>query len=108
MRLVPSGSTGSNWLWSDDSLTETFTRGSGPAKVRWHLRSAHGARAEVMIRLGRHAEALTDWDRAIKLDDGKALPYMRVQRALTLAHLKEHVRAAAEAAPVAGDKGLTA
>ena len=29
-RLVPSGSIGSNWLYSDDSLTETLTRGTGP------------------------------------------------------------------------------
>ena len=33
--LVPSGSIGSNWLYSADSLTETLTRGRGP----WSSRS---------------------------------------------------------------------
>jgi serine/threonine protein kinase/tetratricopeptide (TPR) repeat protein len=64
--------------------------------VRQFLGNAHGARAEVLIRLDRQAEALKDWERTLELDDGRKRDYFRVQRALTLAHLKEHARATAE------------
>jgi tetratricopeptide (TPR) repeat protein len=72
------------------------------------LGKAHGGRADVLLRLGRHAEALKDYDRALALDGGENRSYFRVQRALTLAHLKEHVQAAAEAAAIAGEKDLPA
>jgi tetratricopeptide (TPR) repeat protein len=72
------------------------------------LGKAHGARADVLLRLSRHSEALKDYDRALALDSGENQWYFRIQRALTLAHLKEHVQAAAEAAAGAGEKGLPA
>ena len=49
------------------------------------------------MRLARNAEALKDWDRALTLDDGSNRPMYRQQRALTLAHTGDHVRAVAEA-----------
>ena len=36
--IVPAGSIGSNWLSSAESLTDTFTRGSGPLLVAVDLR----------------------------------------------------------------------
>jgi serine/threonine protein kinase/tetratricopeptide (TPR) repeat protein len=79
-----------------------------PRKVetRDRLRKAHGARAEVLIRIDRQAEALNDWERALELDDGKDRLYFRMQRALTLAHLKNHVSATAEANEVVESKKL--
>jgi serine/threonine protein kinase len=74
------------------------------------LRNAHGARADVLLRLRRYAEAVPDYDRALALalDDGKMRAYLRMQRALALAHLKDHARAAAEAEAVAATPALPA
>ena len=72
------------------------------------LCNSHGARADVLQRLARHAEAVKDYDRAIVLDGGNRHPYFRIQRAVSLAHLKEHVRAAAEVDVVAGEPNLPA
>jgi serine/threonine protein kinase/tetratricopeptide (TPR) repeat protein len=80
----------------------------GIARAGLQLRSAHGARADVLLRLGRHTEAVKDYDRALALDDGKERAYFRMQRALALAHLKGHVRAAAEAEAVAATPALPA
>jgi tetratricopeptide (TPR) repeat protein len=75
--------------------------------VRESLRYAHWGRAEALTRLGRHAEALKDWDRTLELDDGqnrlKSFS-LRFQHALTLARLKEHERATAEADALAKSK----
>src|SRR5262249_18749094 len=72
------------------------------------LRNAHGARADVLLRLGRHAEVVKDYDRALALDDGNKRSYFRVERAIALAHLKEHAKAAAEADAGAGETNLPA
>src|SRR5439155_1729278 len=39
--------------------------------ARQFLRNAYWGRADVWTRLGRYAEALTDWDRALELDTGQ-------------------------------------
>ena len=62
-----------------------------------YLRNVHWKRAETLMRLARYAEALKDWDRALALDTGSNRPSFRLQRALTLAHVGEPVRAIAEA-----------
>jgi hypothetical protein len=49
------------------------------------------------MRLARNAEALTDWDRAIALDNGSNRAMYRQQRALTLTRTGDPVRAVAEA-----------
>jgi serine/threonine protein kinase len=72
------------------------------------LRNAHGARADVLLRLGRHAEAVQDYDRGLALDDGKQKEYFRMERALALAHLNDHAQAAAEAEAVAATPALPA
>jgi serine/threonine-protein kinase len=77
-------------------------------RARHSLRSAHRERARAWTRLGRHAEALRDWDRALELEPGPDRNDLRLQRALTLVQLGEHIRAAAEAEDLAQAKGLTA
>jgi tetratricopeptide (TPR) repeat protein/tRNA A-37 threonylcarbamoyl transferase component Bud32 len=72
------------------------------------LSKAHFLRAWNLTRLGRHAEALKDWDRALDKDIGQLPDRIRLQRALTLARLKEHKRAAAEANAVTEKKDLPA
>jgi tetratricopeptide (TPR) repeat protein len=61
---------------------------------------AHTLRAEALGRLGRHAEALEDWDHVLGLPAGHGQPWNRLQRGLTLARLGEHERAAREAEEV--------
>jgi serine/threonine-protein kinase len=63
--------------------------------VRKYLVSAHSHRALALAGLGRHGEALSDWDLAAELDDPKD-PGPRLGRAQTLIKLGDHARAAAE------------
>jgi tetratricopeptide (TPR) repeat protein len=70
------------------------------------LSKASFRRAWNLTKLGRHAEALKDWDRALDQDIGQLPDRIRLQRALTLARLKEHRRAVAEAKPIADKKDV--
>jgi tetratricopeptide (TPR) repeat protein len=72
------------------------------------LRNASGARADVLVRLGRYTDARAEYDRALKLDDGSNRTYFRVQRALAMAYLKDHAKATAEVEAVIGDPKLPA
>ncbi len=65
--------------------------------VRGHTRNAHGVRAQVLQTLGRHADAVKDWDRVIELGTRENRLLDRVFRAKALARGGEHARAAAEA-----------
>jgi tetratricopeptide (TPR) repeat protein len=77
-----------------EPLVGPTQRGSA---ARLMLRNASGARADVLVRLGRYADARTEFDRALKLDDGSNRSHFRVQRALALAYLMLHAEATAEA-----------
>src|SRR5262249_4275181 len=48
-------------------LKECAAKTPGLTEVRQSRIEAHADRAEALDRLGRHAEALPDWDRAIEL-----------------------------------------
>jgi tetratricopeptide (TPR) repeat protein len=50
-----------------DTLRECAAKNPAFADVRQYRTEAHAERAEALDRLGRHAEALADWDRAIEL-----------------------------------------
>jgi serine/threonine-protein kinase len=64
-----------NWVRHDNSLFP-----------RLNLCIALGVRAdEALTRLGRHAEALKDWDRALALDGGRLREILQLGRACTLA-----------------------
>jgi tetratricopeptide (TPR) repeat protein len=78
------------------------------ARVRLALKYFHSGRALILTRLGRHAEALKDWESAYESDDGRSRGWLRVQRALTLARLGDHATAAAEAAALARLQGKPA
>jgi serine/threonine-protein kinase len=77
-------------------------------RARIFLGRAYKGRALTLTRLGRHAEALKDWERARGLDDGRSSHWLTLQRALTLARLGEHVRATAEAAALERLQGVPA
>lgn len=65
-----------------------------------YLRNSRWKRAEALTFLGRHAEALPDWDRAIELDTGRhgltgsATLALGLGRANTLVLLGHHAQAA--------------
>jgi tetratricopeptide (TPR) repeat protein len=60
------------------------------------LRNVHWGRARALTRLGRHADALKDWDRALALDTGPTRNWILIGRAQTLARQGEHRRAVTE------------
>ncbi len=64
------------------------------AAVRY-LNDFYPVRADVHTRLGRHAEALLDWDKVIALRYSDNVEF-RAGRARTLAHLGRHAEAIAE------------
>jgi serine/threonine protein kinase/Flp pilus assembly protein TadD len=68
-----------------------------PRSVEAHrfLRNAHEGRAGALMRLGRFAEALADWDRAVELDEAPQRPPDLLMRAVCLARL-DPTRAVAE------------
>jgi serine/threonine-protein kinase len=53
-------------------------------------------RADVLAGLGREAEALADWDRALQLDNGQFRDLLRLNRAVILAQLGDYGAALAE------------
>jgi tetratricopeptide (TPR) repeat protein len=76
-------------------------------QTREFLRNAYWGRADACNRLGRHAEALAAWDRAIENAAGPRLPWLRLQRAGTVALVGGHARAAADADAVVTEQGVT-
>jgi serine/threonine-protein kinase len=76
--------------------------------ARQFLRNAHHGRAEALTRLGRHTEALKDWDRALDLEHGPRRGWFRLQRAVALARAKDPVRATTEAEDLARAKEVSA
>src|SRR6202023_2489091 len=68
-----------------------------PAGARDTLRKAYWGRADALTRLGRHKQALADWDRAIALTDPKSRGWFQLFRLATLARTGDHVKATEEA-----------
>ncbi len=111
VREMDKGDWKAAFSWLDKAVA-TFEsvpasgRETGDFRRFWG--NAHGARAEALVRLGRYAEALRDWDQALLPGNKSEDSYRRMQRALTLAYLKEHTRATAEADALAAIPGLPA
>ena len=91
-----------------DLLEGALRRQSSFAEARKYLGMAYRERAEAYDGLGRTADALRDWDKAVPLSEGEDLTAARIGRARTLARLGEHARAAAEVEDVARAKSATA
>ncbi|MBI3411159.1 MAG: protein kinase [Planctomycetes bacterium] len=66
-------------------------------QTRSYLRNAHLGNALALVQLKRYPEALPYFDRTLELDDGRFRQGARLERARTLARVKEHARATAEA-----------
>ncbi|MCI0463836.1 MAG: tetratricopeptide repeat protein, partial [Gemmataceae bacterium] len=78
----------------------------GGAAARTTLRNARWGQAETLSRLGRHQEALPEWNRALVLDTGDRQGMLRLGRFVTLAHLGAHEPAAQEGQVLGTVKGL--
>jgi serine/threonine protein kinase len=60
-----------NWYGKDIELLGPLVAGRRPpADAQGYLHNAHWDRANALGQLGRHAEAVKDWKRALALDDG--------------------------------------
>src|SRR5207249_4040180 len=62
------------------TLTPVYEQDRRHARTRQYLRNSHWGRAVAYDRLKKHAEAVTDWDKAIELDHGLEQPLYRAGR----------------------------
>jgi serine/threonine protein kinase/tetratricopeptide (TPR) repeat protein len=89
-------------------LDEVLRREPQHATARRYLAVNHGARAETLTVLGRHAEAIEEWDLGLSLDARPARQAeFRGHRALNLAHLGDHARARADVEELAAAKTVS-
>jgi serine/threonine protein kinase/tetratricopeptide (TPR) repeat protein len=72
------------------------------------LRNVSANRARALDRLGRHADAVRDWDRAIELAAGLQRTQFRCLRAHDLAHTADRAQALTAANELAGRDDLSA
>jgi tetratricopeptide (TPR) repeat protein len=70
--------------------------------------SCHGTRAQLYEHLGRWKEAIRDWDRLLELDESPDRWKRRALRAVDLARVGDHARAAAEAETLEKDPAVSA
>jgi serine/threonine-protein kinase len=77
------------------------TSGTGDRGVDQALRAVYASRAGILGSMGRHADALADYERAIGLADGAARDQLRLLRACELARSGDYRRADEEAKAVA-------
>jgi tetratricopeptide (TPR) repeat protein len=66
-----------------DTFRECAAKNPGLVDAREFLSETHAERAEALDRLGRHAEALPDWDRAIELASPKKIGIYRCFRMIS-------------------------
>jgi tetratricopeptide (TPR) repeat protein len=86
------------------ALENVLARDPRHTTGRFFLRNAHFGRAQALTQLKRHADAVKDWDRAIDLDDGRGLPFLRLQQARSLVHAGEPAQALRQAAEMLQEK----
>jgi serine/threonine-protein kinase len=108
-QLARSGKQQEALAWYDQEirlLEEALRQEPRHAEAKKFLCYGHWARAETLAKLDRHADALKEWDTALNLDAGLRRAELRMHRALALARVNDHTRAAAEAQELAQDKKL--
>jgi tetratricopeptide (TPR) repeat protein len=72
--------------------------------VKTFLRNAYWARAKAFDRMKQPSQALPDWDKAVALDSSPDRDYLRLLRAMSLAHAGRHAQAVVEAENLSRDK----
>jgi tetratricopeptide (TPR) repeat protein len=105
--LKDQGRAAESLEWYDkavNTLEPALAREERLGDTRQFLRNMHSGRAQALDRLGRHAEAARDWERAVPLDDGKRRLYYLARGALSGG---DHARAVALAREQATAQGAT-
>jgi tetratricopeptide (TPR) repeat protein len=109
-QMRESGQAEASLTWYAQSLATlhaVLAKQQQHAAARAYLVNAYEGRAEALTRLGRHADALQDWDRAVELANGNKRPLLCIQRAATQARPGKHAGALAEAKTLAEAKNAT-
>ena len=77
-------------------------REPGHTELRYNALNLHGSRANLYASLGRHAEAVADWDRVIEYNDvpEDRLAY-HLSRIMALVRTSDYARGVAEAEELA-------
>jgi tetratricopeptide (TPR) repeat protein len=91
-----------------DVLGPIHARTPRNVTARQFLRNTYWGRAVALGKLGRHADAVTDWDRAIDLSDAGGQPGLRLLRADCRVRAGDIAGATAEADKLAADKDASA
>jgi tetratricopeptide (TPR) repeat protein/tRNA A-37 threonylcarbamoyl transferase component Bud32 len=91
---------------AQDRLGKVLAKEPKHEEAQKALAQTHEGKARTLTRLGRHRDALDEWDRAIAVDHGRSRAALRSGRAATLARLGERGRAVAEADELAREKSL--
>jgi tetratricopeptide (TPR) repeat protein len=84
-------------------VEDALKREPGHTELRYNALNMHGSRANLFTSLGRHAEAVADWDRVLELNDipEDRLAY-RLSRIMALIRTADYARGVAEAEDLAG------
>jgi serine/threonine-protein kinase len=106
LRLHQNGDANAALPWFDKAqatLEEVRRRDASNVGARTFLRNTHWNRANALLKLSRPADALKDWDRALELEgNGEDRTYLRMCRALALAHLGQYEEAVSIAEGLVG------
>ena len=83
-------------------VDDVLKREPGHTELRYNALNLHGSRANLYASLGRHAEAVADWDRVIEYNDvpEDRLAY-RLSRIMALVKTPDYARGLAEAEELA-------
>jgi tetratricopeptide (TPR) repeat protein len=87
---------------ADRTLAGVLRQEPRYADARQFLDNTSEGWAAALISLGRHADAVPKWERAIEMADGPKRDALRFTRATTLARSGEYLRAVKEAQAISG------
>jgi tetratricopeptide (TPR) repeat protein len=93
--------------WDDkaiDALGSVLKKEPRQTEARRELGSVYSQRALIASQMGRQREVVANLDGALELAAAADKPGLRTRRALALAYLREHARAALEVSELAKDK----
>jgi eukaryotic-like serine/threonine-protein kinase len=86
------------------SIAEMLRREPADTTFRYAALNLHGSRANLLMSVGRHAEAIADWDRVVELNDEPAeRARYHLSRILCLVYTAHYQRGADEAKVLAAE-----
>ena len=83
-------------------VEDTLRREPAETELRYSALNLHGSRANLLESLGRHTEAVADWDRVVELNDDPAdRVVLRLLRSMALVRTRDYIRGVLEAEALA-------